>query len=256
MASSPRSREREEERRLNLRTLAIASAASAVAAAVVSQLWIAGTWIAAALTPVLVTMVSEALNRPTERIARAMTSDRTALPDPSAPRPARRAGIERAPVPSRARPASPPDPDAPPAGAAGPVRVYRQPARRPPRRRIAYGMVAGTAALAFVIGVVVFTTTELIAGDSIGKSGNRTTLGIGGSGNNRSSDTEEQRTTPAETDQQNREQPQQRTTTEEQPAPRTETAPQPTTPEETTTQPQPLREPAPSEAPTQTAPAP
>ena len=44
------SAEREEERRLNTRTLTIASVASASAAAVTSQLWIAGTWIAAALT--------------------------------------------------------------------------------------------------------------------------------------------------------------------------------------------------------------
>ena len=42
MASSTRS-EREEERRLNMRTLVIASGASALAAAVTSQLWIHGT---------------------------------------------------------------------------------------------------------------------------------------------------------------------------------------------------------------------
>ena len=77
MASPPRTRE--EERRLNVRTLAIASAASASAAAVTSQLWIAGTWIAAAITPLIVAVVSELLHRPTERIARAITSDRPAL---------------------------------------------------------------------------------------------------------------------------------------------------------------------------------
>ena len=36
----------------------------------------AGTWIAAALTPVLVTLISEALHRPTERVARAWTLGR------------------------------------------------------------------------------------------------------------------------------------------------------------------------------------
>ena len=77
MASPPRTRE--EERRLNARTLAIASAASASAAAVTSQLWIAGTWIAAAVTPLIVALVSELLHRPTERLARAVTSDRPAL---------------------------------------------------------------------------------------------------------------------------------------------------------------------------------
>ena len=53
--------EREEERRLNTRTLTIASVASAAAAAVTSQLWIAGTWIAAAVTPLIVAVVSELL---------------------------------------------------------------------------------------------------------------------------------------------------------------------------------------------------
>ena len=68
MASS-RKDEREEERRFNLRTLVIASSASATAAVVTSQLWIAGTWIAAAATPVLVALISELLHRPTEKIA-------------------------------------------------------------------------------------------------------------------------------------------------------------------------------------------
>ena len=86
MPPATRSAEREEERRLNTRTLTIASVASASAAAVTSQLWIAGTWVAAALTPVLVTLLSEALHRPTERIARAWTSDRPA-PGKRTPRP-------------------------------------------------------------------------------------------------------------------------------------------------------------------------
>jgi hypothetical protein len=50
MPPATRSAEREEERRLNTRTLTIASVASASAAAVTSQLWIAGTWLAAAVT--------------------------------------------------------------------------------------------------------------------------------------------------------------------------------------------------------------
>ena len=147
MASSPRDAEREEERRLNLRTLTIASSASAVAAAVTSQLWIAGTWIAAALTPVLVTLVSEAMHRPTERIAQARTTRRTT--------------VER--------------------GEPAPVRVYRQGAPRPRRRRIAIGAVAATAALAFVIGIVALTTVDLVSGGSVGKGSGRTTA-FGGNG--------------------------------------------------------------------------
>ena len=170
--------EREEERRLNMRTLTIASAASATAAAVTSQLWIAGTWLAAALTPVLVALLSEALHRPTERIARAWTSERE-------PR------FSRAETATRAEPTAV-------TGTAGPVRVYRQTTRgvaqtrgrvtsettlsRPAklsRRRIAIGTVAATAAIAFVIGIVTLTTADLVSGGSVGKGSGRTTL-LGG----------------------------------------------------------------------------
>src|SRR5918994_1220805 len=158
MASSPRDVEREEERRLNMRTLTIASAASAAAAAVTSQLWIAGTWIAAALTPVLVALISEALNRPTERVARARTTRRPVAP-----------GSHAAPTPRIAEPEP------------GSIRVYRQPGLRPSRRRIALGVVAATGALAFVIGTVALTTVDLVSGGSVGKNSGRTTL-LGGGG--------------------------------------------------------------------------
>ena len=169
MTSPPRSA-REEERRVNLRTLVIASAASATAALVTSRLWIAGTWIAAAMTPVLVALVSELLNRPTERIARSLTSDSPALPDPEAParRVAERLRADDAPVP---------DPEAR-------VRIYRSASARPPagrKRQIAYRAVFVTAALAFVIAVLVLTVPELIAGSSFGRNDGRTTF-FSGSG--------------------------------------------------------------------------
>jgi hypothetical protein len=187
------SAEREEERRLNTRTLTIASVASASAAAVTSQLWIAGTWIAAALTPVLVALISEAMHRPTERIARAWTSERESR-------------FSRAETATRAEPSAV-------TGTAGPVRVYRQTSRgveqaggvKPPhgggprtgsrtgaaartslerptafsRRRIAIGTVAATAAIAFVVGIVTLTTADLVSGGSVGKGSGRTTL-LGG----------------------------------------------------------------------------
>ena len=140
MPPATRTAEREEERRLNLRTLTIASAASAVAAAVTSQLWIAGTWIAAALTPVLVALISEALHRPTERIVRTRIDRRTTAPDH------------------------------------GPMRVYRQPGSGTPRRRIAIGVVAATAAVALVVAIVALTTVDLVSGGSVGKGSGRTTF--------------------------------------------------------------------------------
>jgi hypothetical protein len=229
MASSPRN-EREAERRHNIRTLGVASAASAAAATVTSQLWIAGTWIAAALTPVLVTLVSELLNRPAERIARAWTTERPALPDDGEP------------------PSAAPPPRSMPAPGPGdaPVRVYRQRPARPPRRKLAIGAVLATAGLAFVIAVVTITAGELIAGESIGKGEGRTTLAGGKSQkqdeedkqpvDERQTDTTEEQPTQTETES---ETPREQstvtepapptTTTETSPAPQAETAPPPLT---------------------------
>ena len=156
MASPSRSDEREEERRFHVRTLAIASTASASAAVLTSQLWFRGTWIAAALTPVIVTLVSELLHRPTERIASKLTSERPSLPTQTDhPAPTGR------------------DQEAAPAE---PVRVYRSSSVPPRRRKIAVGAVLGTAALALAIAVVALTVPELIAGGAIGKSGESTTF--------------------------------------------------------------------------------
>src|SRR5215210_7550199 len=200
--------EREEERRLNTRTLTIASVASATAAAVTSQLWIAGTWIAAALTPVLVTLLSEALHRPTERLARTWTSDQPAV-GPRAARP------REAVAPPHGDPLQPPE--------AGPVRVYRQPTARAPRRRIALGALAATAAIAFVVAVAVLTAGDLVSGGSIGKGGARTTF-FGGHGKERQQQNEDatpQQTTPNQTG-----------TTNDEPTV-TEAAPDETTPSDT-----------------------
>jgi len=243
MGSAPRS-SREEEQRLNLRTLVIASAASATAALVTSRLWIAGTWIAAAMTPVLVTLISEMLRRPSERIARGITVDRPALPDPEAPAVAapEAAAARRVAERLRADDHPLPDPEAPNAGRPGPTRVYRsESARTPPRRRrIAYNVVFGTAALAFVIGVLALTVPELIAGSSVGKNDGRTTLFGGPKKKSSGSENQAPQQTPTE-----------QTETDEQPTTTTE---EPATPEtETTTTP---TETNPTEtAPTETAPS-
>jgi hypothetical protein len=169
--------EREEERRLNTRTLTIASVASATAAAVTSQLWIAGTWIAAALTPVLVALISEAMHRPTERIARAWTSDREA-------------SVSGAISPTRSEPTAV-------TGTAGPVRVYRAGdsgtgTTMLTRRRIAIGTVAATAAIACVAGLLLLTTVDLVSGGSVGKGSGRLTL-TGGGGESKSETQDQQK---------------------------------------------------------------
>jgi hypothetical protein len=163
-----RSPEREEERRLNTRTLLIASVASATAAAVTSQLWIAGTWVAAAVTPVLVALISEALYRPTERVARAWTADRD---------------VSR--TEGRASSATRDEPVAV-TGSTGPVRMYRQTSRgvtEPERgravlfgRRIPWRAVLVTGGVAFVIAVATITAIDLVSGGSVGKGSGGTTF--------------------------------------------------------------------------------
>jgi hypothetical protein len=242
MASSTRSemlREREEERRLNMRTLMIASVASATAAAVTSQLWIRGTWIAAALTPALVALISEAMHRPTARLARAWTSDRPAL-GAGASRHADQPAPADEPLPPRAtREPAAGEPRA--AGAPGPVRIYRQPTGRAPRRRIALGVVAATAGIAFVIAVAVLTAGDLISGGSIGKGGGPTTF----FSPTEKKDEPRQDATPTQTT------PERTTTSEPRPA-TTETAPEPPPPETAPTTPlpdAPPGEPAPEATP-------
>jgi hypothetical protein len=202
MPPATRSAEREEERRLNMRTLTIASVASATAAAVTSQLWIAGTWVAAAVTPVLVTLVSEALHRPTERLAQAWTSDQPALRTRAArPREAVAAphGDPLRPRDGETRPAAPPLTEP---VATGPVRVYRQPSARAPRRRVALGAVAATVAIAFTVAVAALTAGDLLSGGSIGKGAGRTTF-FGGHAKEKQredGDAAPQRTAPDQTD--------------------------------------------------------
>jgi uncharacterized membrane protein YvlD (DUF360 family) len=146
----------QDERRFNVRTLVIASIASAAAALITSQFWIRGTPIAAALTPIIVTLVSELLHRPTEKIAQRMTSETDALPEA--------AGAEPPPASEETAPRPAPDPD---------FKVYRTGARR---KRIAWATVLTTGLLAFVIAAVVLTVPELIAGGSIGGRDRATTL--------------------------------------------------------------------------------
>jgi hypothetical protein len=240
MASPSRTAEREEERRHNLRTLAAASVGSASAALLTSQLWIAGTWIAAAVTPVMVALVSELMNRPAERIARTLTSDRSAL------RPVDREALpEAGGAAPPARPQADPLPKraVPEPRAEAPVRVYRAGEAEPRvpvsrRRKIAYRAVFGTAALAFVIAVAALTIPELVTGGSVGKNDGRTTFFGGNRGNG---DGESKQQAPQDTTQE--EQPEEG---RQQTTPQEEEEPQPTTPTE-----EPPAEEAP---PTETAP--
>jgi hypothetical protein len=226
----PANQSREEERRHNTRTLAIASVASASAAAVTSQLWIAGTWIAAAVTPVLVTLINEALQRPTERVARAWTADRE-------PRGRSRPRAESA---TRGEPAAV-------TGSAGPVRMYRQTSRGVSEqerggltlsgRRVPWRAVLLTAAAAFVIAIGTITAIDLASTGSV----NTTPLGRKSSSRTPANDSTDKQQRDRQEQQKQQQQNQQSTTPDrtgtttqqEQAPPPTNTAPT-TAPTQTT----------------------
>jgi hypothetical protein len=158
---------REEERRFNIRTLVFASIGAAVAAIVTSQFWIAGTPIAAAMTPVIVALVSEMLHRPTEKIAQKFTTETDALPDAAGAGP------------------PPRDPEPP----ARDVTLYTS-----QKRDLPWGKILATGAIAFVIGAALLTLPELITGQSVGRGDGRTSI----LGNSRDRDRDNEEKAPAE----------------------------------------------------------
>ena len=128
-------------------TLLAAAIASVVAATVVSRLWQAGTVWATAMTPVIVALVKEAVERPAKRVSSIAT--RAAAPP-----------LARA---ARAVAEPPPEAYAPPPPVVGPdpglseMRVYRR--ERATGRH--WKLAIGTGLLACVIAVAVMTLPEL-----------------------------------------------------------------------------------------------
>ena len=235
---------REVERRLSVRTLIIASVASAMAAIIVSRFWTSGTPIAAAITPLVVTLVSELLNRPTEKIAQRFTTESNALPPQTGVH--REAGGAR-PPPPRERWEAPPARDAllrdrgAARGEAPEFRVYGTP---PTSRRLPWKPILVTAAIAFVIAAAALSLPELIAGQSVGKGDRNFTLWGGGTKEKDTPATEDQTQTQETNPDAQATQPE--TTA---PKPKPEKA-VPTVPKQTTPEPQATQPPA------QTAPAP
>ena len=199
-AMASQTQAREAERKLSVRTLAVASISSVVAAIVVSQFWKGGTAPAAAVTPVIVSLVSELLHKPSQAITARVTSERTAvLPGGTGARaPAEKTEVAAgAPAPDLkgSKPAS--QERQPPLRESGeePVSSDTSEAREPAvtyhragangrpgggGRKFPVRIVAATAALAILIGAAILTVPELIAGDSVGKSSGGTTLFGGG----------------------------------------------------------------------------
>lgn len=229
---------------LDLGTLLIAAISSVAAATVVSRLWQAGTVMATAMTPVLVTLVKEALERPAQRVSKLAARSATAEPPRTGRRrPRAAAAVGPAPSPpvasepalcepAQVEPAAwaPPASEAAPDPALSAVRIYRA-ERRVGRR---WKLAIGTGLLAFVIGVAVMTVPELVAGRSVVSGSHDTTI-FGG----------QRRATPTKTTQKT-------TTTEKKAVPKV--VPQDEAPTNTTTTPTTPAQPAPdSQQPAQPA---
>jgi hypothetical protein len=193
---------------LDVGTLVIAAISSVVAATVVSRVWQAGTVMATAMTPVIVALVKEGLERPARRVSSIAT--RTAA----------------APVARASRAVAEPPPEAyappPPVADAGlsEMRVYRR--ERGTRRR--WKLAVGTGLLACMIAIAAMTLPELVAGRSVVSGSHHTTI----FGGHRSTSSSKSTTTTDE---------KQKTSTDETTS--TDTQPQDTTtqPDTTTTAP-------------------
>jgi hypothetical protein len=217
----------------HLGTLIVAAISAVVAATVVSRIWQPGTVMATAMTPVLVTLVKEALERPARRVS--SIAGRGA-----------------------AVPIAPPEPEEPSPAIVPydehltPMRVYR-PQRRVRRR---WKLALATGLLAFVIAVAAMTLPELVAGRSVVSAKHDTTI-FGGQRHvsatitkpQHKTKTEEQTVTTEKTPTNETDTQQQTTTT----APEQPTEPAPQT--QTQTTPQTQAQPAPQTQ-TQTQPTP
>ena len=147
---------------LSLPTLLIAGASSAAAAFIIPLLWKPGTVFAAAMTPVIVALVSEGLKRPTETV-KTVAASRRAVPvpqvddrdfDPLAPPP-------------------PEDLEALPQTTTQRTVQSSRGFRLTPRQ---WKLGLATGALAFVLAVTFVTASELIAGEKVGSTSNPTTF--------------------------------------------------------------------------------
>jgi hypothetical protein len=159
-----------QDSRVGPKTLIVASLASVSSALVVSHIWGPGTLVGAAVTPVIVTLVSEALQRP----AKVITTVR-----PVRSRAARRFD----PVAEGRRGLDEGDLDAAWAVATGeePARsVHRVRTRRIPRAAVRAALLTGL--VGFAIGAFVLTGSELVFGGSAVSGGHRRTTFFGGAG--------------------------------------------------------------------------
>ena len=151
----------EKQSGISIQTLVLSSLGAVAAAVIVPLIWDRGTLIATAMTPVIVALTSEALRRPAEKIT-AVTPRVTRR---SATGAAVRAPEAFDPLPPDQREAAPAVRDDDPF----------ELRRRPPARHH-WRVAVATGAVAFVVGALALTTSELVFGGPATKESGRTTL--------------------------------------------------------------------------------
>jgi hypothetical protein len=181
---------------VSITTLLIAGASSAAAAFIVQTFWQTGTVFAAAMTPVIVALVSETLKKPVEVVSAVRvrrTPAGTALLDPVEPEPDPDEPFDPlAPLPTEELEAALTD-------APRPQRTQHR-RRRLTARQWKIGIATGL--IAFFCAAAVVTASELaIFGDSV-SSGDRRTTFFGGShsSSSSSSDQDKEEATPTATE--------------------------------------------------------
>jgi hypothetical protein len=165
------SEQEEKSSGLSLQTLLISSVAAVIAAVVVPTFWERGSLLATAITPIVVAIVSEALNRPAKVITAAAPKVARRSATGAALRSPQPTGVgARGAGPERVGHGAPPwsrDPDDP----------FGLRAGEAPRRRFPVKLAVITGLIAAVIGAGVVTASELaVFGHSIGHSGRETSL--------------------------------------------------------------------------------
>jgi hypothetical protein len=162
---------------IDLLTLAITAVASAGAAYVTSEVWAPGTLASAAITPVLVALIKEALAKPAVVVTRAV--------------PVR--GVVRSSTPGD-------EPPAPPAQVDERVAQHGEihgSSKSFGRRAWQTAIVTGL--LGFLVAAVIITVPELVSGKSVTGGGGKTTL-LGGDRKPAKPATTTTTTTPTQTE--------------------------------------------------------
>src|SRR3954452_20134971 len=167
--------ERIEQRSgVDLSTLIVAALAAAIAAVVSSRLWQGGTLVSTAMTPVIVALLKEYLERPVRKVGQVAKAPLQAVRETNSYRTVSVGTGRGAATAEPLEPAEEPFHPAPPdedGALESPYRVYR----RSPIQRKWWVVGITTGVVAFVVAVAALTLPELVGGRSVTGTG-RTTL--------------------------------------------------------------------------------